>query len=174
MHKNYAIEGKRIHDFLDGNGPVPAHHHPNGGGLVAETARVANTAYVGLQARVFGEAEVLGHARIKDCAEVSAHSTVRGRAQVLGKSKVQGHALIEDEVIIEGNCFVATNIHLKGSARIGGHETLISYKSCLSCPFMQDDAYGAGSESPCLGCMNGIMKRDTNEERATSDNGASS
>ncbi len=174
MYKNYAIEGKRIHDFLDGNGPVPAHHHPNGGGWVADTARVADTVYVGLQARVFGEAEVLGHARIEDCAEVSGHPTVRGRAQVLGKSKVQGRALIEDEVIIEDSCFIATNIHLKGSARIGGHETLISYKSCLNCPFMQDDAYGAGSESPCLGCMSAIMKRNTIEKLATSDNGTSS
>ena len=27
-------------DFNDGNGPVPAHKHPNGGGWVADTAKV--------------------------------------------------------------------------------------------------------------------------------------
>ena len=27
-------------DFKDGNGPVPAHQHPNGGGWVADTAKV--------------------------------------------------------------------------------------------------------------------------------------
>ena len=27
-------------DFKDGNGPVPAHEHPNGGGWVADTAKV--------------------------------------------------------------------------------------------------------------------------------------
>ena len=35
-------------DFRDGNGLVPAHKHPNGGGWVADTARVAETAYLGL------------------------------------------------------------------------------------------------------------------------------
>lgn len=34
-------------DFEDGNGPVPAHQHSNGGGWVADTATVADTAYVG-------------------------------------------------------------------------------------------------------------------------------
>ena len=33
-------------DFDDGNGPVPAHKHPNGGGWVADTATVDETAYV--------------------------------------------------------------------------------------------------------------------------------
>ena len=29
-------------DFEDGNGPVPAHRHSNGGGWVADTAQVSN------------------------------------------------------------------------------------------------------------------------------------
>ena len=33
--------------FDFGNGPVPAHKHSNGGGWVADTASVADTAYVG-------------------------------------------------------------------------------------------------------------------------------
>ena len=40
------------YDF--GAGPVPAHQHPNGGGWVADTARVADTAYVGPYAKVAG------------------------------------------------------------------------------------------------------------------------
>ena len=47
-----------IHDFKDGNGPVPAHQHLNGGGWVADTASVDETAYVGPDARVFGNAKV--------------------------------------------------------------------------------------------------------------------
>ena len=53
-----------MHDFNDGNGPVPAHQHPNGGGWVADTATVADTAFVGLGAQVCGEALVYGTARV--------------------------------------------------------------------------------------------------------------
>ena len=45
-------------DFEDGNGPVPAHKHVNGGGWVANTADVSETAYIGPNARVFGNAQV--------------------------------------------------------------------------------------------------------------------
>ncbi len=46
--------------FDFGAGPVPAHKHPNGGGWVADTATVSNTAYVGIDARVYGNAVVSG------------------------------------------------------------------------------------------------------------------
>ena len=42
----------KMHDF--GFGPVPAHRHPHGGGWVADSARVASTAYVGEGAQVRG------------------------------------------------------------------------------------------------------------------------
>ena len=43
-----------LHDFQDGNGPVPARQHPNGGGWVADTAHVDASAYVGPDAWVYG------------------------------------------------------------------------------------------------------------------------
>ena len=52
------------YDFQDGNGPVAAHQHPNGGGWVADTASVEPTAYVGLNAKVYGNASVFGHANV--------------------------------------------------------------------------------------------------------------
>ena len=48
--------------FDFGDGPVPAHQHPNGGGWVADTAYVSDTAYVGLNAQVSGNARVSGDA----------------------------------------------------------------------------------------------------------------
>ena len=51
-------------DFHDGNGPVPAHQHANGGGWVADCAVVGAEAYVGPEARVSGEARVFGNARV--------------------------------------------------------------------------------------------------------------
>ena len=49
-------------DFQDGNGLVPAHKHPNGGGWVANTASVAESVYVGPKAQVSGLARVYGSA----------------------------------------------------------------------------------------------------------------
>ena len=40
-------------DFKDGNGPVRAHKHVNGGGWVANTANVSETAFVGPNARIW-------------------------------------------------------------------------------------------------------------------------
>jgi hypothetical protein len=71
-------------DFGDGNGPVPAHKHPNGGGWVADTATVDDTAYVGPDARVFGKARVFGYAQ------------VYGNARVFGKARVFGYAPVSE------------------------------------------------------------------------------
>ena len=53
---NEGVDEMTTFDF--GNGPVPARKHPNGGGWVADTATVSETAYVGPEAMVFGNAEV--------------------------------------------------------------------------------------------------------------------
>src|SRR5271163_2670374 len=42
----------RTFDFDDGEGPVAAHRHPNGGGWIANSASVANSAFVGPSAVV--------------------------------------------------------------------------------------------------------------------------
>ena len=76
------------------------HKHPNGGGWVEDTARVADTAYVGPDARVSGHAKVYGHARVYDNAKVCeaawvyGNAWVSGDAQVSGNAKVSGHAWV--------------------------------------------------------------------------------
>ncbi len=52
------------------NLPNGYHRHPNGGGLVADTAAVADTAWIGLSARVSGYAQVYGNARVSGYAHV--------------------------------------------------------------------------------------------------------
>jgi hypothetical protein len=68
--------------FGDGKGPVPAHQHPNGGGWVADTAKVADTSYVGPDAWVYGTAQVSGTARVYGDAQVSGTARVSGDAWV--------------------------------------------------------------------------------------------
>jgi tetrahydrodipicolinate N-succinyltransferase len=69
-------------DFGDGNGPVPAHKHPNGGGWVADTATVAETAYVGPDAQVYGNAQVSENASVYGGARVFEDARVSGNARV--------------------------------------------------------------------------------------------
>ena len=64
------------YDFQDGNGPVPAHQHPNGGGWVADTATVEETAYVGLNAQVYGSALVEGGVELLCDTRISGVSCV--------------------------------------------------------------------------------------------------
>ena len=52
------------YDFEDGCGPVPAHKHTKGGGWVADTASVDDSAYVGRYAKVYGNAKVYGDSKV--------------------------------------------------------------------------------------------------------------
>ena len=79
---NEGVNEMTTFDF--GTGPVPAHKHPNGGGWVADTATVSETAYVGPDARVYGNAVVSGNAR------------VYSKAWVYGNARVYGDALVCD------------------------------------------------------------------------------
>jgi len=53
------------------NTPKGWHRHPNGGGLVQDSAEVSDSAYVGIHARVSGHAWVFGNARVSGNAQVS-------------------------------------------------------------------------------------------------------
>ena len=75
MKTNMRVTDMTTFDFDDGNGPVAAHQHPNGGGWVADTAKVADTSYVGPDAWVYGNAEVSGTARVSGDAWVSDYNT---------------------------------------------------------------------------------------------------
>jgi hypothetical protein len=57
-------------DFDFGEGPVPAHQHPNGLGWVADTATVEVSAFVGSDAQVYGNAQVRGNAQVSGNAQV--------------------------------------------------------------------------------------------------------
>ena len=76
---------ENIFDFQDGIGPVAAHRHVNGGGWVADTAKVSDNA------RVFGNA------------------VVSDNAWVTGNAKVSGNAVVSDNAVVSGNAVVTRN-----------------------------------------------------------------
>ena len=92
-------------DFQDGNGPLPAHQHPNGGGWVADTATVAKTAYIGSCARVSGNARVSDNACVSGNARVSGNTWVSGSARVSDNACVSGIARVSGSAIIEDSKF---------------------------------------------------------------------
>lgn len=106
--------------------------HPNGGGLVAASAKVAPTAFVGPDAKVLDGAEVSGTARIEDhavvrgsarvgdAAVVRGHATVRDQARVTGNARVGGFARVGGQTEITGQARVLEYVHAGGNGRIGG------------------------------------------------------
>ena len=86
---------EQTHDFGDGNGPVPSHIHTKGGGWVADTANVHNSAYIGEDALVYGNALVYGDALVHDNALVYGNARVYGDAWVSGDAWVYGNALVK-------------------------------------------------------------------------------
>tara|TARA_B110000037_G_scaffold3093_1_gene3507 strand:+ start:2809 stop:7308 length:4500 start_codon:yes stop_codon:yes gene_type:complete len=77
--------------------------HPNGGGWVADTAEVDETAYVGPGAMVVGASQVRENAVIEDSAIVLGRSVISGNAKVsggavLGNKIMDGYARCWDEV----------------------------------------------------------------------------
>jgi carbonic anhydrase/acetyltransferase-like protein (isoleucine patch superfamily) len=86
--------------------------HPNGGGFVAKSAKVAPTAFVGPNARVLDGAEVSGNARIED------HALVRQSAKVSGDAIIGGFARVTDRARVDGRARV------RGYARVGDQATV--------------------------------------------------
>ena len=84
-------------DFGDGQGPVPAHRHVQGGGWVADTARVDPDSFVGARARVFGRA------------------TVGPKVALYNKTSVSGSARVSN-VVLEEAAKVDRSAQIHGSA----------------------------------------------------------
>lgn len=96
---------ERFFDF--GEGEVPAHRHPNGGGWVADTASVEDTCYVGILAQVYDRAWVFGKVRVYDRARVFGKARVSDGAWVSGEARVFGKAWVSGEAWVFGEAQVS-------------------------------------------------------------------
>lgn len=119
-----------------GIGGLHYHRHSNGGGLVADTAFVAPTVFVGQNARVEGRALVDGTVRILDnvvvkdqaivvgrCvlrheARVSDRATLIGRVVLLNRAHVRGDAWLTGTVVVEHLADIGSNILITGDLRV--------------------------------------------------------
>lgn len=95
--------------------------HPNGGGFVSVSAKVAPTAYVGPNAAVLDIAEVSGEARIED------HAVVRNVAKVSGQAVVAGYARLTEEAQVGGRAKVAGYARVGGKVRLDENARVLEY-----------------------------------------------
>lgn len=125
------------YDFADGNGPVQAHQHPNGGGWVADTAKVEDTVFVAIDARVFGTARVTGSVKLLDTSRIwgSAvvsddvhlhdHATITGNARVANHVALHGQAYINGDAMVYGNVYVGDTVRVYMDAEVCGDAVLL-------------------------------------------------
>src|SRR5512135_2951139 len=104
---------------------VKYHHHANGGGMVAETAEVADTVYVGPFAKICGkcrlkdEAFVFGNAWVFDKAEISGRAEIFGNAKVFGNAKISGDAKVFGFSSVYGDAVVGGVAEVRDKAEVG-------------------------------------------------------
>lgn len=102
--------------------------HPNGGGWVASTARVAATAYVGPNAKVLGTATVSDTARIEDFAIVKGSAKVYGNARIRENAMVFSNASVYQNGIVAGCARVFNNSQVYGNAFVTDNAYLVNTK----------------------------------------------
>ena len=134
-------------DFGDGNGPVPAHQHANGGGWVADTAKVYPTAFVGPDAKVYGYAIVFEDARIFEKALVAGEAKVSGNAKVCGNAQIYGNARIFGNAQVYGVSRVYGKAKVFGDALVSG-DRWVSF-GCVTCDLSLPENLKQSIEAQC-------------------------
>jgi hypothetical protein len=102
----------------DKGNPIAGKPHPNGGGFVADTAKVDATAWVGPHARVLGRAKVTGNARIEDFGEVRDEAQVSDRAVVSGYGLVWQRGKLAEDARVGDYGMVSESASVSGKARV--------------------------------------------------------
>ncbi len=106
--------------FDFGSGNVPAHRHVNGGGWVADTAKVTETSFVGPNARVFDNADIIGNSKISGNAQVFENAWVNS-GKIFGNAKVFGNTEISVGAQVFENAEVSGLTGLYGHAKVYGY-----------------------------------------------------
>lgn len=123
------------HDFGDGRGRVLAHKHDNGKGWVEDTAKVADSVYVGPRAEIYHFANVSGNVRVEGRGRIYGHALVadgvmvKKNAQIYGRSSVRDTVMITDDAMIFDQSVVNGRCQIFGTFRIHEHAHVFS-SSC--------------------------------------------
>jgi carbonic anhydrase/acetyltransferase-like protein (isoleucine patch superfamily) len=94
------------HDFKDGRGRVFAHRHTNGGGWVADTAKVEDSVLVDKLAQVYHHAVVTGHVKIQKKSRVCGNARLSDSVWLSHNATVCGRAVLQNECRVWHNAMV--------------------------------------------------------------------
>ena len=112
-----------IHNF--GFGLVRAHQHLNGGGWVADSAKVDATSYIGPRAKVFGKAVIEPRAMVTECAKVFGDAVIHEDVKigkttwVYGRVEVPKGATLNNSLCYAYQCDLA--LHDFGLGLVPAH-----------------------------------------------------
>lgn len=145
--------------------------HPNGGGYVATTAKVASTAYVGPNAMV------LGNATVSDNAIIDGYAVVCANAKVTDNAYVGDSAVLFDNAQVSGNARVIENACLYGNYKASGDAVIKGVSLCLSNGSATDEAnlygdwFGDLGENVSSGSFSGYHSISSDSSYAAEKNG---
>jgi hypothetical protein len=108
------------------------HRHPNGGGWVQDTTRVADTAYVGPDATVYSQAKVYDSAWVFESARVFGSAWVFNSARVFDSAWVSGLARVVESAEVYGQARVDGSAEVDGSAAAFGSAEVFDPRHVLS------------------------------------------
>lgn len=137
------------------------HAHPNGGGWVANTARVADSVYVGPNAMVLGEAKLSGNVRVEDHAVVADVVTATDNVVISGHAIVDGGGMFYDNgwkagsVTLSGNVVIGDSAVVTNSCTVSGNAKILQKAFLADAVTVSDNAvvkgmayvYGKGNYS---------------------------
>jgi NDP-sugar pyrophosphorylase family protein len=95
------------------------HRHPLGGGWIQDTAKVADTVFVGSEASVEGAAEATDYVRLLDRAVLADQAIARDYAVICGHARVSYSAIIDEHAVVGGRSRVEIDGRVSGNAVIG-------------------------------------------------------
>ena len=136
------------------------HAHLNGGGWVADTAKVADSVYVGPDAMVLGTATVSGSARIEDHAIIAGSAVVKDNAVISGHAVVHGggwvwmdggwknaNAEISGNAVITDGATIITGCTISGNAKVSQNAFVSEAVKVTDNAVIQGMSYLYGSAS---------------------------
>ena len=140
-----------MHDFGDGRGFVPARRHTNGGGMVALTATVEPTVFLGPGCAVFGHACLLGKVHVSGGARISG---LRYPPDI--STRLEDQVRISGNVVIEGCVLMRDNAQARGNARLTGavqmhHRSIAADRALMEGDVILLDSVYLGGDVAVLG-----------------------
>ena len=154
------------------------HIHSNGGGWVADSAKVADSVYVGPDAKVLGGAKLSGNVRVEDYAVVANSVTAQDNAIISGHAVVDGGGWYYDNgwkqgsITLSGNAVISGSSVVTGACSVSGNAKVLQKAYAADAVKLSDNAIAKGMAYLYGGAAytgSAVLDGDYSNEKAVSD-----